>query len=262
MIPLISGYFLYVNRKDIFLNPRYGFSIGMGLILVSTLLYLLGTIQGERLDQRDYLSLVTLSAVIFWMGGFGLCFGTEAFRKALFPLLFLIFVIPIPTVAAEQIIFFLQSASAEAANGLFRLIGVPVYREGFLFQLPGISIDVAEECSGIRSSIALVITSVIAGKLFLVARWRRCILTCSVVPIAIMKNGLRIVTLSLLGSYVDERILAGPVHQQGGIPFFVLSVSLLLGVLWPLRRSEKTRIVAPSTNTTTEASDERGGKGV
>jgi exosortase/archaeosortase family protein len=83
------------------------------------------------------------------------------------------------------------------------------------------------------------IPTVIAGKLFLNNGWRRGILALSIFPIAIMKDGLRIVTLSLLTVYVDKRILSSPLHKDGGILFFILGVIILWPILWLLRRSEK-----------------------
>ena len=141
--------------------------------------------------------------------------------------------------ALEKIIHLLQIGSAEAAYGFFKLSGVPVLREGFIFNLPGMSIEVAKQCSGIRSSIALFITSIIAGQLFLQTGWKKAVLALSIFPITIFKNGLRIVTLSLLGTYVDPRILSSELHKSGGIPFFFVALALLTPILWGLRKTEK-----------------------
>ena len=119
------------------------------------------------------------------------------------------------------------------------MIGVPLLRDGFVFQLPGINIEVAEQCSGIRSTLALFITSIIAGHLLLKTSWKKVILSLAVFPIAVVKNGARIVTLSMLGSYVDERFITQSLlHSRGGIPFFILALALFVPILWVLRRSE------------------------
>lgn len=117
--------------------------------------------------------------------------------------------------------------------------GIPFFREGSTFHLTKFSVEVAEECSGIRSSIALFITSILAGQLFLNSTSRKIILILSVFPITIVKNGLRIVTLSLLGNYVDIRILSSALHKQGGIPFFILALAFSGTIFWFLRKSEK-----------------------
>jgi exosortase/archaeosortase family protein len=64
-------------------------------------------------------------------------------------------------------------------------------------------------------------------------------LIIAIFPITILKNGLRIVTLTLLGNYVDVRILGSELHKSGGIPFFMVALVLLAPVLWVLRKSEK-----------------------
>jgi exosortase len=197
------------------------------------------------LNQNDYLSVITFSSVVVWIGGIVLFYGLPAFRKAVFPAALLFFMVPMPTFLMERVVSILQEGSAEAAFILFNLSGVPVLREGFIFHLPNLSIEVAEQCSGIHSAIALFITSILAGKLFLATGWRKGVLVLSVFPITIMKNGLRIVTLSLLGNNLDERILSSPLHKQGGIPFFLLAVSFLLVVLWLLRRFEKRKAKTP-----------------
>jgi exosortase/archaeosortase family protein len=86
----------------------------------------------------------------------------------------------------------------------------------------------------------LFIVSLVAADMFLVSRVRKAILVLSVIPIAIFKNAVRIVTLSLLGAYVDRDILSSVVHQRGGIPIFFLALCLLATVLWILRKNDSS----------------------
>ena len=132
------------------------------------------------------------------------------------------------------------SGSAEVSYAVFELLGGPVYRTGFIFALPGLTIEVAKECSGIRSSLALLITSLLAGHLFLRSAWTKAVLTLATLPLLIVKNGIRIVTLSLLSIYVDPSFLTGSLHRDGGIVFFFLALVLLTPVLWLLQTSERT----------------------
>jgi exosortase len=119
---------------------------------------------------------------------------------------------------------------------LFTMLGMPVTRDGYVFHLPQFSIEVAKECSGIRSSIALIITGAIAGKLFLLSGWQRVLLAISLIPIAILKNAIRIVSLSVIGAFFDERIFEGDLHRKGGIVFFVIALFLVWAVIASLRR--------------------------
>jgi exosortase len=239
LIPLVSGFFLFMGRKEIFSNLEYSCSTGIPLLIVGVLLYALGWFWGESLNQNDYSSLMTFSVILFWIGAFVLLYGTQAFRNALFPLLFLVFMIPIPSVLMEKTISLLLAGSTAATHVLFKLTGIPFLKEGAVFHLPGISIQVAKECSGIRSSLGLFITGILAGHLFLRTRWKKFILVLFVYPITVLKNGIRIVTLSSLAVYVDERFITQSfLHRSGGFLFYIPALFLLGIVLWWLRRTE------------------------
>jgi exosortase len=239
LIPIVSGYFIYLKRRIIFSDLEYSYRSGITVITIGMILYFIGTEQVIKLNQNDYLALIIFSAITLLIGGVVLFYGIKSFRFAVFPLLLLFFLTPIPTTAVEKLILLLQMGSTEATHGFFKLTGVPVLREGFTFTLPGMSIEVAKQCSGIRSSIALFITSIIAGQLFLQTGWKKVVLGLSIFPITIFKNRRRIVTFSLLGIYVDPRILGSELHKSGGIPFFFVALMLLVPILWWLRRTEK-----------------------
>jgi exosortase len=240
LIPFISGYLMYWRRKEIFADIHYSHAVGTIMTIAGGILFLFGKTHGLNLEKNDYLSLMIFAYVIFWIGGFVLFYGLQVFRTGIFPLLFLFLLVPIPDFILDKFIVFLQIASTEVTNIFFKLIGLPFVREGFVFQLPGISIEVAKECSGIRSSTALFIMGLILGYMFLETGWRRTVLLLCVLPLAIIKNGIRILTLSLLAVYVDTSFITNSnLHHDGGIIFFLIALSLLMPVLWLLRRSEK-----------------------
>jgi exosortase len=240
IIPFITIYLVYQARKRIFSGTHYSFIVGIPSVLISALLYWGGQCIGAQFNQNDYVSIVALSAVLFINSAFILLYGVQAYKGAIFPLLFLVFVIPIPTVIMDAMIHFLQVGSTEFTDLLFMATSVPYVREGFVFHLSGQSIEVAKECSGIRSSMALFITCVLAGHLFLKTWWKKIVLLLFVVPITMFKNGIRITILTLLGTYVDPRIMSSSLHRDGGILFFILALLLTAPILFFLRRSEKT----------------------
>jgi exosortase len=242
LIPLVSGFFLYIGRKEIFSNLKYSYSTGIPLIIIGVLLYVLGWSKGQNLNQNDYASLMTFSVILLWVGAFILFYGTQAFRKAIFPLLFLVFMIPIPSIFMEKIISLLLAGSTATTHMLFNFTGISFLKEGSVFHLPGMSIQVAKECSGIRSSLGLFITGILAGHLFLRTGWKKFILVLFVYPITVLKNGIRIVTLSSLAVYVDERFITQSfLHRSGGFLFYIPALILLGIVLWWLRRTESSR---------------------
>jgi len=243
VIPVISLCILIYRRKRILAEVSWGWGLGFALPALGLAL-LLSANRISGLNQNDYLSMAMCGAVLWFIGSFVLVYGTKAFKEAIFPLLFLFFVIPVPKFILDPFIQLLQTGSAHASHLLFKLTGVPLHRDGFVFALPGITIEVAEQCSGIRSSIALIISSLFAGYLFLRKGWTRVLLVLSFLPITVFKNALRIVTLSLLASYVDTRFITGSwLHKSGGIPFFAVGLALMAPVLWALMKVEKRKKV-------------------
>lgn len=239
LIPPVSIYLVYSRRREIF-NENVRFSpVGMVLLLAAVSLFFLGKSRGGDLSQNDYLSLMTFGVVIALWGGFLIVFGTSVFRTAAFPMLFLLFTVPVPEYLMDRIISLLQYCSTEVSYAIFNLTGVPIYRDGFIFHLPGLIVEVAKQCGGIRSSLALFITSILAGHLFLRTGGGKLFLAVAVFPITIFKNSVRIVFLSLYGAYVDPGILSSVAHRRGGIPFFIIAMGLLGVVLWIIRRMER-----------------------
>jgi exosortase len=239
LIPIVSVYFLFEKRREI-LGCAKHFLLGLPIAAAGLIIYVVALSQRSSLGDNDFASLATAGSLIFWWGGFLFSFGPEAFRIACFPLLFLIFAIPVPQSLLEGFIHVLQVGSAEVTEWLFQLTGTSYIREGFLYQLPGINIQVAKECSGIRSSLALIITGVVAGHLFLGTSRSKLILLLTVVPFTIFKNGIRIVTLSLLAIHVNPKFITDSfLHHSGGFLFYLPALVMLAAVLWWLRRAER-----------------------
>ena len=138
-------------------------------------------------------------------------------------------------------IHLLQYGSADAAGAIFNLFGVQVQRQDLVFLSPGVAIRVAEECRGIRSALALLITTVLAGHFFLKSKVRVLVLCALAVPVAMIKNGMRIATLSLLAVYVNPGYLYGNLHHYAGIPFFLVDFVILGPVLLLLRHGQGRR---------------------
>jgi exosortase len=239
LIPLVSASLFFLERRRIFAHAETRWRVGLGLLAAGGLIYSFGQRHFASASENDQLSIAILAVVVIWSAGFVLCYGMRAFRVGLFPVLFLFLMVPIPDFVLDRVIFWLQTGSAEVTYAVFELVGVPVFRTGFIFSLPGVTIEVAKECSGIRSSLALLITSLLAGHLFLASVWTKAVLTLTMLPLLIVKNAIRIVTLSLLSIYVDPSFLTGRLHHQGGIVFFLLALVILAPVLWLLQRLER-----------------------
>ena len=188
--------------------------------------------------QNDHMTLIALSFVCFAIAGAFLFLGTKWARSAMFPLFFLAFMIPLPEIVVDTLEEASKQASAEVASWLFLITGTPFLRSETMFQLPGITITVAKECSGIRSTLVLIITSLLAANMFLRATWRRALLVAAVIPLGLLRNALRILVISLLCVHIGPHMINSVIHRRGGPFFFALSLIPLFAMLWLLRRQE------------------------
>jgi exosortase len=240
-IPIVSIFFIIIERKEFLAGPAYSVRTGSLIMATGLFAYWIGLNFQNIWEQNDYLSVSTFGFILWVIGGFILSCGYHSFLKLRFPLLFLFFMVPIPSFILYHVISVLQVWSAHAVQLIFELIGFSYLRDGMFFEVPGgVAIEVARQCSGIRSSIALLITSVIAGYMFLESKWRMAILALFVLPITIFKNALRITSLTLLASYLDKAWLTNSwLHQSGGIVYFSIAFCLLGLVLWVLKWSER-----------------------
>src|ERR1017187_6662982 len=166
LVPFITGYLLYIRRGR--LSAAYRSSIagmvtegGIGIAALAA-----GIEWRGSLSINDGLALMALAFVTFVAAGGFLFLGSKWMGAAAFPVAFLIFMVPLPDAAVDWLENASMLASAEAAALYFNIAGTPMVRHGTVFELPGIVLQVAQECSGIRSSCVLFITSLLAAHVF------------------------------------------------------------------------------------------------
>ena len=244
MIPFISAYLIWIRRQELAIqavSPRPWAALPLLAGVGAVAGYWLALRAGWRPAREDSLAVLTL-AFLCCLAGVGLTFlDRRTLRMTAAPAAFLIFMIPFPVVVRGAIETFYQHTSADAAYVLFKLADMPVMREGLTFNLPGMSLQVAPECSGIHSSLVLFITSCLASYLFLVSRWRRAVLILAVIPLGFIRNGFRVFVIGELCVYVDPRMIDSPIHHRGGPIFFALSLFPFFGLMYLLRWSENRK---------------------
>ena len=242
-IPILVAYFIYSDRVRIFGNgwADEGLQKILSLVVLAGggIFCLLGFYQGDDLLPIDALFLSMASAVLLLLGLSLLFLPRIDLSEAAFPAILLLLLIPLPIVVREGLVSFLVKGSTIFTEILFQITGTTFYREGTFFLLNGISIEIADECSGIRSSMGLFITLPLASHLFLKKWWSKSALMVMVIPMVLVKNAIRITTLTLLAVHVDEAFLTNsPLHRGGGVVFFALALLLVLPVLILLRKLE------------------------
>jgi len=244
LIPLISVFLVWTGRRslpsDFIPSPRLALiPLSAGLLLLAS--YGWARSMGWKPEVSDYLALMTASLILLLAAGCLFVLGKATLRAIAFPAAFLFLAVPIPSQLHAWIEQSLQRASADAADLLFWMSGTAVFRQGFVFQLPGFTFEVAPECSGIHSTLVLFIVGLLAAHLFLRTPWRRALLVLAVIPVAVFRNGLRIFTIGQLCVHIGPDMIHSYIHRHGGPIFFVLSLVPLYICLAILQKSEPRR---------------------
>ncbi len=213
-------------------KPEPNFRAGCTLMVVAILIGFVDKWWGAgnlAADERLFLGM--LAVVAWWIGSFVCCFGTRISCMSVFPLCFLLWLVPLPGIVLNPTVGFLQQGSAYAARLLFGIAGVPVTQDGIVLSIPGLTLEVAKECSSIRSSLMLLVTSMVLAHLLLRSAWAKGLAILATIPLSLAKNGFRIFTLSILGVYVDPSYLHGWLHYHGGVVFFLVFLAGMFALL-------------------------------
>ena len=239
----ISAALIYTEWPSFKGDGKANNRLGIALI-IAALLFALGARFVAGPDAQ--LTWGMLALVTWWLGTFILCYGIQTFRTLLFPLCFLLCLVPVPEPTLNKIIALWQHGSALTASLLFSAIRVPVTQNGVVLSIPGLTLEVAQECSSLRSSLMLIVTSMVLAHLFLRSFWSKAALVLIAIPLSIAKNGIRIFTIAMLGTRIDPGFLHGNLHHHGGIVFFLLALFVWLLLLWLLSRKENRHFDDPN----------------
>jgi exosortase len=219
-VPAFSGFVLWQDRTRLAsLSPQPSWW-GLPMILLGLMMLVLGDLGAELFISRTSLPILIAGLVT-------LLLGWNFLRAVLFPLAFLILMIPIPAIVFNQITFPLQLLASKIASSILPALGVPVLREGNIIGLPLMQLEVAEACSGIRSLMSLTTLAIIYGYLTESNVWIRVLLAVASLPIAVATNSLRIVGTGLLVQYWDPDKAEGFFHAFSGWLIFVMSLIML-----------------------------------
>jgi exosortase C (VPDSG-CTERM-specific) len=247
LVPVVSGYLVWTNRAQL-ADPSAANRLVAFILLAAgigaTAWFAATVLMGAKLPREDSLALSTGAFLLLLSGICGLFLGRNAYWKLSFPLGFLVFMLPFPHFLLEAIETFLQHGSASVAAVFFSVAGTPFFRQELVFQLPGITLQVAPECSGIHSTLALLITSVVGGYFFLRSPLLRGVLTLAVIPLALVRNGFRVFVIGELCVHISPDMIHSFIHRQGGPIFFALSLVPFGLLLVALVKLEKRRELA------------------
>jgi exosortase len=237
----VSVALIFMDWKSPETSTGLSLRVGSGLLATALAVVVIARTGILPLHSDEQLSLSMLALVLWWIGAFIFCFGTRTLRRSLFPLCFLFWIVPIPEFLLNPIVRLLQEGSVASARLLFAPIGVPVAQDGTRLTIPGLTIEVARECSSIRSSLMLLVTTMVLAQMLLRSAWRNTLVIALAIPLSVAKNGLRIFVLAMLATRVDRSFLTGRLHHQGGIIYFLVALAAICLLIWVARRGEEKR---------------------
>ncbi len=219
LLPLFSGYLIWVKKEELSTLPFRGSWWGMLLVAAGLILLLLGWVAGEQFTQR-------FSFLVVLYGGLVFLLGWPVARKLFFPVWLLTLAIPIPYVIYNSLTSPLKLFASKVATSLLQLIGLSVYRDGNIIILPNMVLEVVDACSGIRSLISLLAISAILAYFTRSNLWKAVLILASI-PVAIGVNVLRVFITGVLSYHLGPKAAEGFFHTFSGFLVFGLSLFLI-----------------------------------
>jgi exosortase len=227
-VPIAFFWMLWRQRHELEstkVAPRWW---GLLIVVIALLQLAAGTMGAENFVAHSSLLILICGITLF-------LFGTEMLRLAAFPIAWLLFMIPLPSIIFYSITFPLQLLASKLAVAILDLLRVPNVCEGNVIYLANFTAGVVEACSGIRSLVSMLAFAVLVGYLLNMSVRSRWILALTAVPIALGMNAARIAGTGLAGNYLGARWAEGFFHTFSGWVLFLVSLSLMLGVVRLLR---------------------------
>lgn len=219
LIPMISAGLIWRARdRWSRLQPRPAPIALAALAGFSAVWFMARLVDVALIEQLAFVGI--LQAVTLAILGWRVC------RAMLFPLAFLIFMVPF----GEFLVAPLQVMTTDFIVWWLRLLDIPVFREGIFLHLPGGSFEVAEACAGLRFLIATIVLGVLFAHMFYRDWSRRLIFLGLSLLVPIIANGFRALMIVLIAYWTDHTVAVGVDHIVFGWVFLSIVLVLLLGI--------------------------------
>ena len=231
LIPLVSLFMIWQRRDALKKVKISGSFMGLWIIAVSL-----------------FVHVICAALKIYFVSGFSLVFaiyglilfffGKDMVRKLIFPLFFLILMIPLPLVVIGNLTVKLKLLAAQLSTFVLNIIGFRCILDGSVIRMPSSYTEVAAPCSGLRSIISLITLGLLFAYAIKTTFLKKSILFLSSIPIAIVTNVMRITTVSIVNDLYGEKIAMGGFHDFMGFLVFAVAFGGLFGVSRLLEANE------------------------
>lgn len=219
-VPPLFFYIVWIKREKLQqqeIRPNWA---GLAIVLVSLLAYILGHFAEIR-------TLTSLSMIACLMGIVFYLLGPGIFKELVFPFFLLFFMVPIPAQIYARLTIPLQLMVTKVSALAGEIIGIPVYRTGNILESPGLSLQVVEACSGMRSILTLLLLSALYAFFSLRTRIGKLVLFLSGIPVAILINIFRVTGIFLVWHFIGYDLTHGLLHKVFGVALFGVALIIL-----------------------------------
>ena len=232
LVPIIAACMIWQKKKLIKMATVKTCNKGLIIILSGMCIFFVGSIGAELFIMRTAM-LITIAGVCLYY------LGIRITAIIIVPIVYLMFMIPLPAILWNKIAFPLQLLAANLTSHVIQLLGIPLLREGNIMHLSNTTLEVVDACSGIRSMTTLFALSAAfayISKLKKVSKW---MLFLSAIPIAIAVNILRLTLTALLARYIGPQVAHGFLHDFSGFLIFIIALLILFGMYAALQLIER-----------------------
>jgi exosortase D (VPLPA-CTERM-specific) len=234
LIPVITLFLIWQKKDSLERIPFSGSWAGVLITLFGIGLFVIGNL--------STIYLVIQYSFLIVVAGLVLAFtGWQGFRLVWVPLLFLLFMIPLPPFFLTELSAQLQLISSQLGVWVIRLFGISVFLEGNVIDLGTYKLQVVEACSGLRYLFPLMTLGFISAYFFKVSFWKRAVLFLSTIPITVLMNSFRIGVIGVMVEYWGPRMAEGFLHDFEGWVVFMACTAVLVVEMWVLIRIGKDR---------------------
>jgi len=218
----ISLWLVWRKRDEISRLPVQPSAFGIVAVLACVLAWVIARGSGVLVIEQAA-AVCLIPALVLT------AFGRSVTRALIFPLAFLLFMVPF----GRGLVPSLMQITADFSALLLQWSGVPVLRSHMLISIPSGNFEVARACSGLNYFITSSVLGVLYAYLNFTGWRKRIICVAAFLVIPVILNGLRVYFTILVSHWTEMRFGPGAEHVTFGRIFFVV---MMVAMFWIGRR--------------------------